>query len=159
MTRHLCKLHASMATLDQACRVFEVLEGDAQDYLNNKLEPERDDPEKVFTLLSRKFGSGCNSMQVHRSFAQRGQRPDEDVMHNLDALESLRNQGHPKESHTDRLYEILQRFIEGFPSHNLRESTLKNQLQRICVLQEHLPPTTFAVATSCPATCSASACN
>ena len=34
-------------------------EGDARDYLINKLESERDDPEKVFTLLTRRFGTGC----------------------------------------------------------------------------------------------------
>ena len=40
----------------------------------------------------------------------------------MDALESLRNQAHPKESHVDRRYEILQRFIEGVRNQNLRES-------------------------------------
>ena len=61
-------------------------------------------------------------MQVRRSFAQRDQRPNEDVMQYLDALESLRNQKHPKESHTDRRYEILQQFIEGVRNQNFRES-------------------------------------
>ena len=61
-------------------------------------------------------------MQIRRSSAQRDQRPDEDVMQYLDALESLRNQGHQKESRTERRYEILQRFIEGVRNQNLRES-------------------------------------
>ena len=111
-----------MSPLDKAWRIIEVLEGEARDYLFNKLESERDDPEKVFTLLTRRFGTGCNSMQIRRFFAQRDQRADEDVMQYLDALEHLRNQGHPRESHTDRRYEILQRFIEGVRNQNLRES-------------------------------------
>ena len=91
MRRHLSQHHATMTPLDQAWRIIEVLEGEARDYLINKLESERDDPEKVFTLLSRRFGTGYNSMQIRRSFAQRDQRADEDVMQYLDALESLRN--------------------------------------------------------------------
>ena len=70
MRRHLSQHHATMAPLDRAWRIIEVLEGEARDYLINKLESERNDPEKVFTLLSRRFGTGCNSMQIRRSFAQ-----------------------------------------------------------------------------------------
>ena len=86
----------------------------------NKLESERDDPEKVFTLLTRRFGIGCNSMQIRRFFAQRDQRSDENVIQYLYVLEDLRKQGHPRESHTDRRYEILQRFIDGVRNQNMR---------------------------------------
>ena len=120
MRRHLTKSQSTAAPLDQAWRIIEALEGEARDYLINKLESERNEPEKVFTLLSRRFGSGSNNIQVRRSFAQRDQRPDEDVMQYLDALESLRNQAHPRESSVDRRYEILQRFIEGVRNQNLR---------------------------------------
>ena len=119
MRRHLTKSQPTAAPLDQAWRIIEALEGEARDYLINKLESERNEPEKVFTLLSRRFGSGSNNIEVRRSFAQRDQRPDEDVMQYLDALESLRNQAHPKESSVDRRYEILQRFIEGVRNQNL----------------------------------------
>ena len=66
MRRHLSQHHATMAPLDHAWGIIEVLEGEAGDYLINKLESKRDDPEKVSTLLSRRFGVGCNSMQIGR---------------------------------------------------------------------------------------------
>ena len=59
-------------------------------------------------------------------------------MQYLDALESLRNQAHPKESSVDRRYEILQRFIEGVRNQNLSES-----LSAMYAHEEYLdnPPT------------------
>ena len=57
-------------------------------------------------------------MQIRRFFAQQDQRCGEDEMKYLDVLEHLKNQGHPRESHTDRGYEILQRFVEGVRNHN-----------------------------------------
>ena len=80
MRRHLTKSQSTAAPLDQAWRIVEALEGEARDYLINKLESERNEPEKVFTYLSRRFGSGGNNIQVRRSLPQRDQRSDEDVM-------------------------------------------------------------------------------
>ena len=65
MRRHLTGPHPNVSPLDEAWRIIEVLEGETRDYLIKKLEYERDDPEKVFTLPTRRFGT-----EIRRFFAQ-----------------------------------------------------------------------------------------
>ena len=105
MRRHL-KRTQSKASLD------DHLEGEARNYIINKAESERDAPEKVFQLLSSRFGAGENRMQVRQVFLTRAQQENEDWMQYLDALEGLRSQGFPQEPITNKRYEILQRFME-----------------------------------------------
>ena len=111
MRRYISKLSTSMTPIDKAWRVIELLEGEARDFTINKSEQERSDPETVFNLLARRFGTGNSTMQVRQHFAKRDQKQEEDCMQYLDALESLRNKGFIKEDYATRCYEILQCFM------------------------------------------------
>ena len=77
-------------------------------------------------------------MQSRHEFASRDQKPDEDHMKFLDALERLRLQAYPTEDMTSRRYEILQRFIEGVRNPDLRRN-LATMYAHERYLQE--PPT------------------
>ena len=105
---------------------------------HNKAESERDTPEKVFELLSSRFGAGGNRMQVRQAFQSRIQHEKEDWMQYLDALEGLRSQGFPQETITTKRYEILQRFMEG-----VRDPALRRELAIVYASEVFLtePPT------------------
>ena len=113
MQRYLKRIQTKVSAEDRAWSIISHLEGEARNYIINKAESERDTPEKVFELLSSRFGAGGNRMQVRQTFQSRVQREKEDWMQYLDALEGLRSQGFPQESITTKRYEILQRFMEG----------------------------------------------
>ena len=98
---------------DQAWSIIGHLEGEARNYIINKAESERNTPENVIELLSSRFGTGCNRMQVRQAFLSRAQHKKEDWMQYLDVLEGLRSQGFPQESTTTKRNEILQRFMES----------------------------------------------
>ena len=115
MQRYLERIQTKVSAEDRAWRIISHLEGEARNYIINKAESERDTPEKVFELLSSRFGAGGNRMQVRQTFQSRVQQEKEDWMQYLDALEGLRSQGFPQESITTKRYEILQRFMEGVP--------------------------------------------
>ena len=115
VTRRYLKRTQSKASLDDQARIIIVhLEGESRNYVINKAESERDAPEKVFKLLSSRFGVGGNRMQVRQAFLIRAQQEKEDWMQYLDALEGLRSQGFPQEPITTKRSEILQRFMEGY---------------------------------------------
>ena len=82
----------------------------------SKPERDTDEPEKIFSLLSRRFGTGIGRAQIRNSFMTREQRSDENLMQILDALESLRSKGYPEDTAVSRRYEIMQRFIQGVQS-------------------------------------------
>ena len=113
MKRFLERVHAKSRKIDKAWAIIGHLEGEARNYIINNTEPERDEPDKVFTLLASRFGTGGNRMQVRQTFMSRIQQEKEDWMQFLDALEGFRTQGFPDEPITTRRYEILQRFIDG----------------------------------------------
>ena len=46
------RVHAKSIKIDKAWAIIEHLENEARNYIINKSEPERDDLEKVFTLLA-----------------------------------------------------------------------------------------------------------
>ena len=110
----------------------------ARNYIINKSEPERDEPDKVFALLASRFGTGGNRMHVRQTFMSRSQQEKEDWMQFLDALEGLRTQGFPDEPITTRRYEILQRFIDG-----VSDPTLRQELTVVYATEIYLtePPT------------------
>ena len=110
MQRYLKRIQTKVSAEDRAWSIIGHLEGEARNYIINKAESERDTPEKVFELLSSRFGAGRNRMQVRQTFHSRLQQEKEDWMQYLDALEGLRSQGFPQESITTKRYEILQRF-------------------------------------------------
>ena len=123
MQRYLKRTQTKVSAEDQAWSINGHLEGEARNYIINKAESERDTPEKVFELLSSRFGAGGNRMQVRQAFQSRIQHEKEDWMQYLDALEGLRSQGFPQEATTTKRYEILQRFMEG-----VRDPALRREL-------------------------------
>ena len=141
MQRYLKRIQAKVSAEDQAWSIIGHLEGEARNYIMNKAESERDTPdtpEKVFELLSSRFGAGGNRMQVRQAFQSRIQQEKEDWMQYLDALEGLRSQGFPQEAITTKRYEILQRFMEG-----VRDPALRRELAIVYASEVFLtePPT------------------
>ena len=142
MKRYLEKAHAKDTPLDRAWTIVEFLENEAQDYIMNKSEAERDTDEKVFALLARRFGTGSSKFQIQQQFRTRNQSDNEDYMQYLDALEGLRSRGFPNEDVTVRRYEIMQRFIEG-----VRSFELKRNLALMYAQEQYVdtPPTVEAL--------------
>ena len=138
MQRYLKRTQAKVSAEDQAWSIIGHLEGEARNYIINKAESERDTPEKVFELLSSRFGAGGNRMQVRQAFQSRIQQEKEDWIQYLDALEGLRSQGFPQEAITTKRYEILQRFTEG-----VRDPALRRELAIVYASEVFLtePPT------------------
>ena len=132
---HLEKAHAMATTLDKAWTIFKYLEHEARDYIINKSEAERDTDEKVFALLTRRFGTGSIKIHIQQQFRTRNQNSEEDYMQYLDALEGL-------EEVTVRRYEIMRRFIEG-----VRNFELKRNLALMNAPEQYVEatPTTEAV--------------
>ena len=138
MQRYLKRIQTKISAEDRAWSIIGHLEGEARNYIINKAESERDTPEKVFELLSSRFGAGGNRMQVRQTFQSRVQQEKEDWMQYLDASEGLRSQGFPQESITTKRYEILQRFMEG-----VRDPVLRRELAIVYASETFLtePPT------------------
>ena len=138
MQRYLNRTQTKVSAEDQAWSIIGHLEGEARNYIINKAESERDTSEKVFELLSSRFGAGGNRMQVRQAFQSRIQNEKEDWMQYLDALEGLRSQGFPQEAITTKRYEILQRFREG-----VRDPALRRELAIVYASEVFLtePPT------------------
>ena len=138
MQRYLKRIQTKISAEDRAWSIIGHLEGEARNYIINKAESERDTPEKVFELLSSRFGAGGNRMQVRQTFQSRVQQEKEDWMQYLDALEGLRSQGFPQESIITKRYEILQRFMEG-----VRDPVLRRELAIVYASETFLtePPT------------------
>ena len=138
MQRYLKRTQAKVSAEDQAWSIIGHLEGEARNYIINKAESERDTPEKVFELLSSRFGAGGNHMQVRQAFQSCIQQEKEDWMQYLDALEGLRSQGFPQEAITTKRYEILQRIMEG-----VRDPALRRELAIVYASEVFLtePPT------------------
>ena len=138
MQRYLKRTQTKVSAEDQSWSIIGHLEGEARNYIINKAESERDTPEKVFELLSSRFGAGGNRMQVRQAFQSRIQHEKGDWMQYLDALEGLRSQGFPQEAITTKRYEILQRFMEG-----VRDPALRRELAIVYASEVFLtePPT------------------
>ena len=80
MQRYLKRIQTKVSAEDRAWSIIGHLEGEARNYIINKAESERDTPEKVFELLSSRFGAGGNRMQVRQIFQSRVQQEKEDWM-------------------------------------------------------------------------------
>ena len=74
MQRYLRRAQTKVSAEDRAWSIIGHLEGEARNYFINKTESERDTPEKVFELLSSRFGAGGNRMQVRQAFQSRVQQ-------------------------------------------------------------------------------------
>ena len=113
MNRLLERVHENFTKLDKAWTIINHLEGEARNYLINKSEPERDNPDKECTLLASRFGTKGIRMQVRQTFMARIQHEKEDWKQYLDALEGLRTQGFPEAPITTRHNEIIQLFTDA----------------------------------------------
>ena len=142
MRHHLSTSYGTASPIDQAWRIIEYLESEPRDFIIRKSDSERDTPEKVFSLLSRRFGTGSNRTQIRQSFLSRIQNEGESETEFLNSLESLRTQGFPQESVVSRSYEVLQRFIEG-----VRDEELRRNLATMYAHEHYLnePPTVEAL--------------
>ena len=132
MQRYLKRIQTNFSAEDRAWSIIGHLEGEARNYIINKAESERDTSEKVFELLSSRFGAGGNRMQVRQAFQSRVQQEKEDWMQYLDA------QGFPRVTITTKRYEILQRFMKG-----VRDPVLRRELAIVYASEAFLtePPT------------------
>ena len=74
MQRYLKRTQTEVSAEDQAWSIIGYLEGEAPNYIISKAESERDTPEKVFELLSSRFGAGGNHIQVRQAFQSRIQQ-------------------------------------------------------------------------------------
>ena len=74
MKRFLERVHAKSPKIDKAWAIIDHLEGEARNYIINKSEPERDEPDKAFSLLASRFGTGGNRMHVRQNFMSRVQQ-------------------------------------------------------------------------------------
>ena len=138
MKRFLERVHTKSTKIDKAWAIIDHLEGEARNYIINKSEPERDEPDKVFALLASRLGTGGNRMHVRQMFMARIQKEKEDWMQFLDALEGLRTQGFPDEPIATRRYKILQRFMD-----DVSDPTLLQELAVVYAAESYLtdPPT------------------
>ena len=136
--RFLERVHTKSTETDNAWAIIDLLEGEARNYVITKSEPERDHPEKVFTLLTSRFGTDGNRMHARQTFMSRIQQAKEGWMQYLDPLEGLRTQGLPNEPITTKRYEILQQFNDG-----VRDPVLRQELAKVYAAEKFLtdPPT------------------
>ena len=142
MQRYLKRAQIKVSAEDRAWGIIGHLEGEARNYIINKAESERDNPEKMFDLLSSRFGAGGNRTQVRQAFQSRVQQEKEDWMQYLDALEGLRSQGFPQDPIATKRYEILTRFMDG-----VRDPVLRRELAIVYASEAFLtePPTVEAL--------------
>ena len=140
--RYLKRAQTKVSAEDRAWSIIGHLGGEARNYIINKTESERDTPEKVFDLLSSRFGAGGNRIQVRQAFQSRVQQEKEDFMQYLDALEGLRSQGFPQEPIATKRYETLTRFMDG-----VRDPILRRELAIVYASEALLtePPTVEAL--------------
>ena len=105
----------------QACTaILSSSEGTALKCVVAKKEEERDNADKIFEILSNRFGSGMKGHQAMMRFEKRRQRDDESIDRFLDDLESLRRRSDPEESTNRRNFSIASKFIDGVKSDDLR---------------------------------------
>ena len=102
--------------MDENSQVFLVmsyLTKDARAFVLNKPPNDRDTIQKLFDLLSRRFGTGSGRAQNRSAFVSRRQKPGEGIDQFLDDIEGLRLRAYPQEDRATRDYEIMQKFING----------------------------------------------
>ena len=118
------RLHLEQDNLNderQACTaILSNLEGTALKCVVAKKEEERDTADKIFKILSNRFGSGMKGHQAMMRFEKKRQRDDESIDRFLNDLESLRRRSDPEESTNRRNFSFASKFIDGVKSDDLR---------------------------------------
>ena len=89
-----------------------------------KTESERDTCDKVFALLSKRFGIGASPSDARLRFDERKQQPNEKLDTFLDDLEALRIRAAPEEPLKTRNLEIMRKFMTRLLDHELHQSLL-----------------------------------
>ena len=96
----------------------------AQAWIMQKPENERDSCEKVFILLSKRFGIGESPNDARLQFDVRKQETGEKLDTFLDHLEALRIKAAPGESIKTHHLEIMRKFMTGLLDEELQQSLL-----------------------------------
>ena len=96
-----------MPESDKNLKVINFLATGARTFVLNKPSEDRDTVDKIFELLSRRFGTGVTLNHARAAFNSRKQRPQESVSAFLDDLEGLRVRAFPREPKDERNLEIL----------------------------------------------------
>ena len=122
MKWHIELSHATASLLDKTRTIIEFLENGARDDIISKSEAETDTDEKVFALHARRFSTESTWIRIQQQFRTRNQNSDKNYMQYVDAHESLRSQGFPKEEVAVRPYEIMQKFVEGVRNNELKRT-------------------------------------
>ena len=118
------RLHLKQDNLNderQACTaILSNLEGTALKCIVAKKEEERNTANKIFEILSNRFGSGMKGHQALMRFENKRLRDDESTDRFLVDLESLRRRSDPEESTNRRSFSIASKFLDGMKSDDLR---------------------------------------
>ena len=83
MRHYLQRTQTKATPDDKGWSIISHLEGETRNYIINKEESEQDTLEKVFEILTSRFGNGGNQMQVRQAFATRLQLEKEDWLQYL----------------------------------------------------------------------------
>ncbi len=118
----------------------------AQAWIMQETETERDTCDKVFVLLSKRFGIGASPSDARLRFDERKQQPNEKLDTFLDDLEALRIRAAPEEPLKTRNLEIMRKFMTGLLDHELHQSLLTSYT---CKNYTANPPTVEDIRSKC----------
>ncbi|KAG9282680.1 hypothetical protein AMEX_G1371 [Astyanax mexicanus] len=112
---------------EQALIVFDLLDGEARTEVKFRPIIERDDPEKMFTILTSVYGCAQSSISLQNQFFQRRQREGESLRAYSHALLSLMEVVKRRDSScfTNSDSVLRDQFIE-----HLRDAVLRRELRR-----------------------------
>ena len=96
----------------------------AQAWIMQKPAEERDTCNKIFTLLSQRFGIGNSHNDARLQFDVRRQAPDVLLDTFLHHLEALRIKAAPEEPVKTRNLEIMRKFMVGLQDEEIQQSLL-----------------------------------
>ena len=96
------------------------LEGTALNCVMAKKQYQRGTVEKIFEILSNRFGSGVQGHQEMMRFQKGRQREDETIDKSLDDLGMLRRRSQPDDSNRRMNLAVASKFIDGVKNDELR---------------------------------------
>lgn len=116
-----------MSTAEQTLAIFDLLDGEARAEIKFRPASERDDPEKIFSILSNVYGCSHSYISLQKQFFQRRQHDGESLREFSHALMSLMEAVKRKDpacfAHPDTV--LRDQFIEF-----VRDSMLRRELRR-----------------------------
>ena len=104
--------------------LLTFLHKQAQAWIMQKTETERDSCKKIFDMLLRRYGDGPSSSAARLQFDVRKQNQGEKIDTYIYDLEGLRIRGHPEETVKTRNWEISKKFMTGLLDEKLPHSLL-----------------------------------